>query len=106
MAGALLVGVVSHGATSARKMVASVIARQFSTSFINELAKLDVRCQLAPGLQPGTLESLRELEATLREEWLEECSPRYGAMWAASNAGMPFSGLRRPRRLSGRRGLR
>jgi hypothetical protein len=71
--GALLVGMVSHGATSAsRQMVANVIARQSSTSFINELAKLDVRCQLEPGLQSGTLESLRELEATLRGEWLEQ----------------------------------
>jgi hypothetical protein len=69
--GTLLLQTASFGAKSAsRAFVGGIIARRSASSFISELAKLDVRCQLEPGLQPRTVESLYELKASLTEEWL------------------------------------
>ncbi len=77
--GALLVGTVAHvaGATG-RNTLGSMLAKQSSATFIDELAKLDVRAQNDPEFRPFLLPALQALEKSLTDDWTA-CRPQPAA---------------------------
>jgi len=77
--GALLVGTATHVASATgRHTLGSMLAKQSSATFINELAKLDVRAQNDPEFRPFMLPALQALEKSLSDDW-NACRPQPAA---------------------------
>lgn len=69
--GSLLAGTAVWGTKSlANKAVLGLLVAKSSRAiFIDELAKLDVRCAVEPRTAPSIIDGLGELERSLRKEW-------------------------------------
>lgn len=77
--GSLLVGLGAHGAqTLGRNFVGSILAKESSSAFIYELAKLDVQTRFDPSLTDELRSSLAALQDELKRELMDNWPEREG----------------------------